>query len=258
MSGCRLAAVCLLSAALLVPASGCAAKTAKKKKAKPAAAGAAAAVVEPEPEQLPEINRGSAITVDEGRLMVASPQGWARGPRSKDYLVRYTPSAQKTYPAITVTAADPPEGFAEVTAANHDAFVEAVAASLAETFTADGKSTLVQPPAAIVVGGHPGAAYAAPGRAKLGTIDEPIERSFLALVVNGRLVTVEVRAAKGKLDDKGRLAAKAVAAAVSPPQPVEPAASFAPPEPAAGAAPAAEQPAAADQPAEPVAAGEKP
>ena len=130
----------------------------------------------------------------------------------------------KTYPAITVTVADPPEGFAEVTAANHDAFVEAVAASLAESFTADGKSTLVQPPAAVTVGSHLGVAYAAPGRAKVGTVDEPIERSFLAVVVNGRLVTIEVRAAKGKLDDKGRLAAKAVAAAVSPPQPAEPAA----------------------------------
>lgn len=252
MSGCRLAAVCLLVAALLVPGGGCAAKTTKKKKAKKAANEPVAAVAEPEPEKLPEINRASAITVDEGRLMVASPQGWARGPRSKDYLVRYTPSAQKTYPAITVTAADPPEGFAEVTAANHDAFVEAVAASLAESFTADGKSTLVEPPAAVTVGSHLGVAYAAPGRAKLGTVDEPIERSFLAVVVNGRLVTVEVRAAKGKLDDKGRLAAKAVAAAVSPPQPVEPAASFAPPEP-----PAAEPPAAADKPAEP-AATEKP
>jgi hypothetical protein len=75
MSGRLLAAVCLLGAALLVPASGCAAKTAKKKKAKPAAGGAAAQAVEPEPEKLPEINRASAITVDQGRLMVASPLG---------------------------------------------------------------------------------------------------------------------------------------------------------------------------------------
>lgn len=252
MSGRLLAAVCLLAAALLVPAGGCAAKTTKKKKAKPAAGAAAAQAVEPEPEKLPEINRASAITVDQGRLMVASPQGWARGPRSKEYLVRYTPSAQKTYPAITIIAADPPEGFAEVTAANHDAFVEAVAASLAESFTADGKSTLVQPPATVTIGDHLAAAYAGPGRAKMGTVDEPIDRSFLALVVNGRLVTVEVRAAKGKLDDKGRLAAKAVAAAVSLPQTVEPPASFAPPEP-----PAAEPPAAADKPAEP-AVTEKP
>lgn len=235
MSGCRLATVGLLVVALLAQAGGCAARTTKKKRGKRAADAAVAAVAEPEAEKLPEINRDSAITVDEGRLMVASPQGWARGPRSKEYLVRYTPSAQKTYPAITVTAADPPEGFAEVTAANHDAFVAAVAAGLAESFTADGKSTLVQPPATVTIGDHRAAAYAAPGQAKMGTADEPIDRSFLALVVNGRLVTVEVRAAKGKLDDKGRLAAKAVAAAVSPPQPVAPAASFAPAEPAAAA-----------------------
>lgn len=246
MSARRLAAVCLLAAALLVPAGGCAARTAKKKKAKRAGGDAAAAVVEPEAEPLPAINRDSAITVDGDRLMVASPQGWARGPRSRDYLVRYTPSAQKTYPAITITAADPPEGFAAVTAANHDAFVQAVAAGLAESFMADGTSTLAEPPAAVTIGGHLGAAYAAPGRAKVGTVDEPIDRSFLAVVVNGRLATVEVRAAKGKLDDKGRLAAKAVAAAISPPQPVEPAASFTPVEPVAG-----EPPAAASEPAEP-------
>ena len=88
-------------------------------------------------------------------------------------------------------------------------------------------------------------AYAAPGRAKVGAGDEPIDRSFLALVVNGRLVTVEARAAKGKLDDKGLLTAKAVAAAISPPKPAAPAAAFGPAEPAAGAdgpEPAAENP----------------
>jgi hypothetical protein len=160
--------------------------------------------------------------VDGGRLAVSSPQGWARGPRSKDYLVRYTPAAQKTYPSITVTSTDPPAGFTEVTPATHADFVQAIAAGLAETFTEDGKSTLVKQPAAVTIGSHLGVAYAAPGRAKVGSIEEAIDRSFLAIVVNGRLVTVEARAAKGKLDDKGRLTAKAVAAAISAPKPAEP------------------------------------
>ena len=210
---------CLLAAALLLVAAGCGGKTAKKK-AKKAAGGAAAPVVVE--EKLPDINADSALTVDGGRLAVSSPQGWARGPRSKDYLVRYTPAAQKTYPSITVTSTDPPAGFTEVTPATHADFVQAIAAGLAETFTEDGKSTLVKQPAAVTIGSHLGVAYAAPGRAKVGSIEEAIDRSFLAIVVNGRLVTVEARAAKGKLDDKGRLTAKAVAAAISAPKPAEP------------------------------------
>jgi hypothetical protein len=205
---------CLLAAALLLVAAGCDGKTAKKK-AKKAAGGASAPVVVE--EKLPDINADSALTVDGGRLAVSSPQGWARGPRSKDYLVRYTPAAQKTYPSITVTSTDPPAGFTEVTPAT-----QAIAAGLAETFTEDGKSTLVKQPAAVTIGSHLGVAYAAPGRAKVGSIEEAIDRSFLAIVVNGRLVTVEARAAKGKLDDKGRLTAKAVAAAISAPKPAEP------------------------------------
>lgn len=233
----RLACVCLVVPALLVVAAGCGGKPAKKK-AKPAASGAAApAAVE---EKLPAINADSAITVDGGRLTISSPAGWARGPRSKEYLVRYTPTAQKTYPSITVTAADPPAGFADVTPANHADFVQAIAAGLAETFTADGTSTLVMQPAAVTVGSHLAAAYAAPGKAKVGSIEEPVDRSFFAMVVNGRLVTVEARAAKGKLDDTGRLAAKAVAAAIAAPKPAEP--------------PPALEPKAESTPAEPAAA----
>lgn len=243
MSSCRLACACLVVSALFIAAAGCGGKTAKKK-AKKAAGGAAAPVVVE--EKLPEINADSALTVDGGRLAVSSPQGWARGPRSKDYLVRYTPAAQKTYPSITVMSADPPTGFTEVTPANHADFVQAIAAGLAETFTEDGKSTLVKQPGAVTIGSHLGVAYAAPGKAKVGSIEEPVDRSFLALVVNGRLATVEARAAKGKLDDTGRLAAKAVAAAISAPKPVEPPpaltpeAESTPVEPAAPVAPAAE------------------
>ena len=234
----RLACTCLMVPALLLVAAGCGGKTAKKK-AKQAAGGGAAA---PVAEQLPEINADSVLTVDGGRLAISSPAGWARGPRSKEYLVRYTPTAQKTYPSITVTAADPPPGFTEVTPANHADFVPAIAAGLAATFTADGKSTLVKQPAAVTIGDHLGVAYAAPGRAKVGSTEEAIDRSFLALVVNGRLVTVEARAAKGKLDDKGRLTAKAVAAAISAPKPAEP--------------PPALEPEAASAPAEPAAPAE--
>lgn len=239
MTSRRLACTCLVVSALLIAVAGCGGKPAKKK-AKQAASGAAAPVVVE--ERLPAINADSALTVDGGRLAIASPAGWARGPRSKEYLVRYTPTPQKTYPSITVTAADPPAGFTEVTPANHADFVQAIAAGLAETFTADGQSKLVQQPAAVTIGSHLGVAYAAPGKAKVGSIEEPVDRSFLALVVNGRLVTVEARAAKGKLDDTGRLAAKAVAAAVAAPKPAEPPPALEPGAESAAAEPSAPPP----------------
>ena len=83
---------CLLAAALLLVAAGCDGKTAKKK-AKKAAGGASAPVVVE--EKLPDINADSALTVDGGRLAVSSPQGWARGPRSKDYLVTTRPRPRR-------------------------------------------------------------------------------------------------------------------------------------------------------------------
>jgi len=228
--------VCLLVPALLVTADGCTAEPAAKKAKKASVAGAAAVAT----ETLPAIDPDAALTVDGGRLSVSPPKGWARGSRSKDYLVRYTPTAQKTYPAITVTAADPPDGHAQVTAATHDDFVARVAANLAETFSKDGTSTLVRQPAAVTLGEHLGVSYAAPGEAPVGGMTEPVDCDFLAAVINGRLVTVEVRAPKGKLDSKARLAAKAVAMAIGAPRAAGPTAGFGPPQPPA--APAAEQP----------------
>ena len=229
----RLACTCLLVPALLLAVAGCGGKTAKKT---PKKAAGGAVVVE---EKLPEVDPDSAITVDEGRLAVVSPKGWTRGPRAKDALVRYTPTAQKTYPSITVTSADPPAGCTKVTGANHADLVAAVSASLAETYTKDGKSTLVKQPAAASLGPHLGVAYTAPGQAKVGGLKEPIDRFCLAVVVNGRLVTIEARAPKGKLDDTGRLAAKAVAAAIAAPRPAEPPPALAPEAESAPAEPAA-------------------
>jgi hypothetical protein len=81
-------------------------------------------------------------------------------------------------------------------------------------------------------------AWTAPGTAKVGGLKQPIERSCVAVVVAGRMITVEARAPKGKLDDEGIAAARGVAAAIAPPAaPAE--------EPAdTEAARAAEQPAA--------------
>lgn len=225
----RQAATCAIVTVIAVLAGGGGCSTASKP---PAARKAVAVTLGPtDPE--------SAITVDGGRVSVLSPLGWSRSPRSDDYLVRYTPGQQKSFPAIVVTAADAPAGITEVTAANHGGFVAAVADDLAGTFSQGGKSTLVKKPASVKLGQHLGVAWTAPGTAKVGGLKQSIERDCVAVVVAGRMLTVEARAPKGKLDDEGRKAARGVAATIAPPAPAD--------------APAEEPPAADD-----TAAGEQP
>ena len=214
----------VLAAIVLLTAIGCSGSTAKPRTSRPAKLTVA------------EVDPDSAITVDGGRASVRSPTGWRRGARSDDYVVRYTPTAQNSYPAIVVIAEPAPDGFAEVTAENHDDFVNAIAAGLAERYSAGGKSTLLAKPAAVTVGPHRGVAWSAPGTAKVDGLKQPIERGCVAIVFAGRLYTVEARAPKGKLDDKGRAAARGVAAGIGPPAPAEPA----PPEPVPTDPPAAD------------------
>jgi hypothetical protein len=204
---------------------------------KPAASGTAArpaaASVSPR-VPLPPIDEESALTVDAGRLAVRSPAGWTRSPRSQSYLVRYQPAAKETYPSIVVTAADAPAGIDPVDDAGQAELVAAVAGS---------GSRFTRRPAAIRLGSHRGVTWSSPAMAKVGGLSEPIDRESFAIVLAGRLYTVEARAPKGKLDDTGRAAAIAVASALSPPAaapsapvPAEPAAEPAPDPTAAPAA----------------------
>jgi len=236
------AGICLLLAVLLT-AAGC--TKAPGKKAKPSADGGdtEAAVAEGETEG---VDVDTAIAVDGGKVEVCSPVGWTRGPQSKSYLVKYIPSRKKTYPSIVVMAADAPEGIAEVDGGSQKDFVAAIDASLAGTFSKNGKSTLLKKPAAARLGPHFGATWAAPATINVDGMRETIDRSSYAVILGGRMYTVEVRAPKGKLDGEGRAAARAVAAALAPPATEEPAAE--------GAAPATEpatatEPAAAAEPA---------
>ena len=171
----------------------------------------------PAAAELPGLDPASRLDLDNGRVSVFSPQGWRRAPRSYDYLVRYQSTPQLPYPAVVVLAADPPEGFAEVTADNHAAFVEAVAAQVG-----DGTG-VVRKPARAKVGAHHAVNWAAGGEAKLDGTPKKIERDCTAVVVAGRLYTVEAWAPRGKLSDAGRAAARAVAAALAVPslEPVE-------------------------------------
>jgi hypothetical protein len=237
------AGICLLLAVLLT-AAGC--TKAPDRKAKPSADGGdtEAAVADGDTDG---VDVDTAIAVDDGKVEVCSPVGWTRGPQSKSYLVKYIPSRKKTYPSIVVMAADAPEGIAEVDGGSQKDFVAAIAASLAGTFSKNGKSTLLKKPAAARLGPHFGATWAAPATINVDGVRETIDRSSYAVIIDGRMYTVEVRAPKGKLDDEGRAAARAVAAALAPPAGEEAA-------PAAEEAPAAEpatavEPAAAAEPA---------
>lgn len=200
-------------------------------------------------EPLPPVDAGTALPVDEGRVAVATPKGWIRASRSNDYLVRYQQGVKKPYPAVTVTVSDTPEGIASVGKDGHEAFVEAMTAKLTERFTKDGKSLLTRGPTPVVLGEHHGIAWAAPGRTKSGNATEAIDRLSYAIVMNGRLYTVEARGLRGKLDAEGILAAKAVASALAVPKPAapvepsEPAAPADPAEPTAPKEPATESPA---------------
>lgn len=173
-------------------------------------------------EPLPPLDAETSLSVDEGRVAVTSPKGWVRAPRSKDYLVRYHRGAKKPYPAVTVTVSDPPDGVESVGKEGHAAFVEKMAAKLVERFTKDGKSSLTRGPTPVVLGEHCSIAWAAPGRAKNGSVTEAIDRLSYAVVMNGRLYTVEARGLRGKLDAEGILAAKAVASALAVPKPAAP------------------------------------
>ncbi|MFM7137733.1 MAG: hypothetical protein ACKO1M_11785 [Planctomycetota bacterium] len=208
------AALLLVMAALFAGCSG-------KESAAPARGG------KPGSAALTGLDPASRLDLDNGRVSVFSPQGWRRAPRSYDYLVRYQSTPQLPYPAVVVLAADPPQGFAEVTGENHAAFVEAFSAQLAER---EGKG-IVRKPARAKVGPHHAVSWAAGGEASIDGTTKKIERDCTAVVVESRLYTVEAWAPRGKLVDAGRAAARAVAAALAVPslEPAEPLEPLVPP-----------------------------
>lgn len=199
---------------------------------------------------LPAIDPLTTITVDDGRISVSSPEGWSRAPRSNDCLVRYMPSSKGGFPTISVIGTDAPRDMSFVSEEGHDAFVEAVAEDLERTYVHKGKSTLLRKAKAVTVGPHLAVSWMAPGRATVDGMKQTIERDCVALVIDGRMYTVEARAPKGKLDAAGKAAARAVAAnlAAAKAEPATPA-DAPPPAPADAPdsdAPAPKEPAAAD------------
>jgi|GEM_PF-1457715 hypothetical protein len=192
--------VCLLVGTAMLLAGGCSAKPPKKK----SKAAADAVTIDP----------STAFTVDEGRIAVSSPAGWTRLPRQKDCLVKYQPGPKKSYPKVLVTAAPAPEGLEEISEENHKEFVAGIAAGVKQAL---GDASPLQKPAAVKIGNHLGVAWGVPGTIKTDGMAETIERWNYAVVIGGRMYTVEARAPKGKLDAAGKAAAKAMAAALAPP-----------------------------------------
>jgi hypothetical protein len=219
----RACATNVLTACLLLGLGmvvGCSAKPKAKKKAaagapQTAPAGGAAAKEKESAGPLPAIDPLTKMTLDGGRVEVFSPQGWFRAPRSSSYLIRYTTGPQKTHPAVTVLAGDPPAGFTAVTADNQGDFVAAIAAGL-------DAGSILKKPAALDVGPHLAATWVSKGEAKVAGLTQPVERSHVAVVMGGRMYTVEAEAAKGRIDSASRAAARAVAAALVAAAPAEP------------------------------------
>jgi hypothetical protein len=195
----------------------------------------------------PAIDPDTAFTVDDGRVSVASPRGWTRAERSKEYLVKYQPGRKKPFPAIIVSAADAPAGFPAVTVENHAQFAAALAVDMAEAFGQIGSSGLAKQPVAVTLGQHLGAAWSMPAQATVGGTKQTMEQQFYAVIVGSRMYTIAAQAPKGKLKADAKSAARAVAGAITPPAPAE---TFAPP---AESAPALEADAPADAEAKPAA-----
>jgi hypothetical protein len=234
----------------MLVAAGCSGEKVAPKPAAKASADGAPAPASATSSSSPGIDVHSGLDVDGKRVRVFSPAGWRRAPKSYDYLVRYQATPQLAYPSVVIVAADPPEGFAEVTKDNQNGFVDAVTARLAEEFGGEGKPALKQKPSAVTLGSHHGVSWSAPGEAKLDNLPKKIERECTAVVIEGRMYTVEAWAPLGKLDDKAKAAARAVAAALAVPslEPIEPLAPLGG-APAASPEPAAE-PADAPKPVE--------
>jgi hypothetical protein len=202
--------VAVAVAVMLIGGGGCGGKGAKKAKK-----AGGTKTQEPGP---PPVDSDTAFTVDDGRVSVSSPTGWARAPRSDDYLVKYQPNRKKTFPAIAVTAHDAPEGFSQVTSENHDAFTAAITDSLADAFEAKASGPLVKKPGAVSLGPHCGVAWALPLQTEENGVKETNEQQFYAVVIDGRMYTVTASAPKGKLDSAAKAAARAVAGALTAPE----------------------------------------
>ena len=145
-------------------------------------------------ESLPEL--GDYLPpLDNARVEVAPPVGWHVPSRDSQFVVRFTPSPEASYPSILLTAEDH-EGIADVTSENVDAFVREVDAALAEGSPAKPSARA----APLVSGAFVGATYRKRAKVKADLATRTVDRLILETVAAGRKYRLELRTEQGTVD----------------------------------------------------------
>lgn len=164
-------AVCLLTALSLL--TGCGGKASKS--------GAKADVAKVELNEL-TASGDPLPPMDDGRVQVAPPKGWAVAPRGSKYLARFMPSEDTDYPTILLLAAD--------CAAVTDATSENLKKLAAEVKQAES----VKQAKPITIGDKfYGVLYRKINREK-DSVNRVIDRLMVSTVAGGRRYTLELRA----------------------------------------------------------------
>lgn len=124
--------------------------------------------------------------LDGERVQVAPPKGWHTLPRNPDYLVRFIPKKEASYPAILVTV-QPFEDIAEVTSENLKEYRK-----LLDDPGEDVQLRRIERFVAV--------SYTKQGTLKDGLRTVLLDRQFLDTVVDHRRYQFELRAKQGTLD----------------------------------------------------------
>lgn len=158
---------------------------------------------DPSPPRLRTVNvdglpeRGDPIgPLDQQRIEVAPPKGWYVPSQTSQWIIRFTPSEQMTYPSIIVRAEDY-QGLANVSRANVDEFAEQVAEAFENDKSATKRSVAIAP---IEIGRFVGVSYRRRGKAPYGLKEILVERLLLDTVVAGRKYTIELQTRDGELE----------------------------------------------------------
>ncbi len=151
-------------------------------------------------DQLPPLD-ATMPPVDDGRLLIAPPQGWGRAPRSENYLVQFylDPSRQARLPRIVVHV-EPweHESISTVNSDNVLPFAELVKQQI-------NPETLAEPVLALMIGQRACARYVVRAainfRSSDGTSSQrvTIERQVLETVVNNRRYTLDLQVHPGTI-----------------------------------------------------------
>lgn len=198
-----------------------------------------------DPAELPKLGDYLA-PVDDGRIQVAPPAGWAIPPRSNRFVARFQPNLDAEYPIVLITAKDCEEIF-NVSSENLGKLASLVR-----------REESVQQTRPIRIGKFQGVTYRKRGREK-ESINRIVERLIIDTVVAGRRYSVELRSRPESLrDNQPYLFAVANGIKFLKLEGAPPATAGAPLQPAGAVAEAEPKPAAPSEPATEAPAEAKP